>query len=376
MENVDPEFEEQLEFDGLPCLWPHPPNWQINDEIRNKLIQRFSLFQVPAFLFTSDQRKMDDRFIHMNYIADNIPEDIVLSSKEWAERILVPSGWNPPPGLSDKDVVTKEAFFKSCGNGTAGGMATEYTRPKIPIPRKCDNCKKECMSVCACGEAYCSRKCLRENWKDHKRICATIYDNNRMNQVLTKLEMKSELSNKHMEDSLGIVRPGQKVIIMKKGKFYGNVGTVTKCYVKKRKFLISIDSKNFKVDPADIVAKPEEHTLIFRGTKTKSKKTTEKSTKDHDNNSKASAKKTIAKKIDIDKMTKIDIVPKEGHSLGHTGSILSSAFHSQFSLREKIMSRGGEFTGDVYFEVRQSLAIIANHYEINNVRHFNIEDKN
>ena len=36
-------------------------------------------------------------------------------------------------------------------------------------------------------------------------------------------------------------------------------------------------------------------------------------------------------KIDIDKMTKIDIVPKEGHSLGHTGSILSSAFHSQFS---------------------------------------------
>ena len=115
------------------------------------------------------------------------------------------------------------------------------------------------------------------------------------------------------------------------------------------------------------------------GTKTKSKKTTEKSTKDHDNNSKASAKKTMAKKIDIDKMTKIDIVPKEGHSLGHTGSILSSAFHSQFSLREKIMSRGVEFvefTGDVYLKVRRSLTIIANHYEINNVRHFNIEDKN
>ena len=60
--------------------------------------------------------------------------------------------------------------------------------------------------------------------------------------------------------------------------------------------MISIDSKNFKADPADIVAKPEEHTLIFRGTKTKSKKTTEKSTKDHDNNSKASAKKLLPKK--------------------------------------------------------------------------------
>ena len=34
-----------------------------------------------------------------------------------------------------------------------------------------------------------------------------------MNQVLTKLEMKSELSNKHMEDSLGIVRPGQKLLL-------------------------------------------------------------------------------------------------------------------------------------------------------------------
>ena len=112
MENAAQEFEEQLEFDGLPCLWPHPPNWQIDDEIRKKLIQRFNLFTVPEFLFTSDQREMDDRFIHMNYIADNIPEDVVLSSKEWAERILVPSGWNPPPGLSDKDTITKEAFFK------------------------------------------------------------------------------------------------------------------------------------------------------------------------------------------------------------------------------------------------------------------------
>ena len=90
------------------------------------------------------------------------------------------------------------------------------------------------MSVCACGEAYCSRKCLRENWKIINEF-VLLYDNNRMNQVLTNLEMKSELSNKHMEDSLGIVRPGQKHI-MKKGKFYGNVGTVTKCYVKKRKF--------------------------------------------------------------------------------------------------------------------------------------------
>ena len=173
MENAAQEFEEQLEFDGLPCLWPHPPNWQIDDEIRKKLIQRFNLFTVPEFLFTSDQREMDDRFIHMNYIADNIPEDVVLSSKEWAERILVPSGWNPPPGL-DKDVVTKEAFFKSCGNGTAGGMATEYTRPKIPIPRKCDNCKRVHVSMRVRRSLYCSRKCLRENWKDHKRICATI----------------------------------------------------------------------------------------------------------------------------------------------------------------------------------------------------------
>ena len=401
MANLNQEFEKQLQTDGLPCLWPHAPNWQIDDKIRNKLIQRLNM-GVPEFVFRSDQRRMDDRFIHMNYIADNIPKDVILSSKEWAERILVPSGWNPPPGLSDKDTVTKEAFFKSCGNGTAGGMANDYTRPKIPIPRKCDHCKMECMSVCACGEAYCSRKCLRENWKDHKRICATVYDNNRMNQVLTKFEMKCELSNKYMEDSLGVVCPGQKVIIMKKGKLCGKVGTAEEYYVKKRKFVIKVDGKNFKADPADIVAKPEEHALIFQGTKNTSntKKTIKKSGKDNNNNSKATAKTSTAtsskkaststkkkssindkykvkeKKIDIDKMTKIDIVPKEGHSLGHTGSILSSAFHSQFSIREKLMSTSGQVTGDIYLEVRQSLVIIANHYEINGVRHLNIEDKN
>ena len=59
--------------------------------------------------------------------------------------------------------------------------------------------------------------------KDHKRICY-IYDNNRMNQVLTKLEM-SELSNKHMEDSL--VLYGWAKSYYEEGKFYGNVGTVT-----------------------------------------------------------------------------------------------------------------------------------------------------
>ena len=79
--------------------------------------------------------------------------------------------------------------------------------------------------------------------------------------------MKCELSNKYMEDSLGVVCPGQKVIIMKKGKLCGKVGTAEEYYVKKRKFVIKVDGKNFKADPADIVAKPEEHALIFQGTK-------------------------------------------------------------------------------------------------------------
>ena len=40
MANLNQEFEKQLQTDGLPCLWPHVPNWQIDDKIRNKLIQR------------------------------------------------------------------------------------------------------------------------------------------------------------------------------------------------------------------------------------------------------------------------------------------------------------------------------------------------
>ena len=27
MANLNEEFEKQLQTDGLPCLWPHAPNW-------------------------------------------------------------------------------------------------------------------------------------------------------------------------------------------------------------------------------------------------------------------------------------------------------------------------------------------------------------
>ena len=53
----------------------------------SKLIQRLNM-GVPEFVFRSDQRRMDDRFIHMNYIADNIPKDVILSSKEYFFKIL------------------------------------------------------------------------------------------------------------------------------------------------------------------------------------------------------------------------------------------------------------------------------------------------
>ena len=75
MENVDPEFEEQLEFDGFMFM-AHPPNWQINDEIQ-KLFKGLVCSRFQRF-YLSDQRKMMTVY-YMNYIGQYL-EDI-LSSK-------------------------------------------------------------------------------------------------------------------------------------------------------------------------------------------------------------------------------------------------------------------------------------------------------
>ena len=74
------------------------------------------------------------------------------------------------------------------------GFLPESQRPpRSSCPsRKCDSCKKECVSECICGESYCSRSCQVKEWKDHKNICDTLRDNNTMAFTFTELYWKTK----------------------------------------------------------------------------------------------------------------------------------------------------------------------------------------
>ena len=54
-------------------------------------------------------------------------------------------------------------------------LAESYTPPSTPIQRKCDCCGEKCHSECMCGEAFCSRECMKKDWKNHRRVCETIF---------------------------------------------------------------------------------------------------------------------------------------------------------------------------------------------------------
>jgi len=64
--------------------------------------------------------------------------------------------------------------------------------PRSEIPaRRCESCKKECNSECICGEGYCSRSCQIKEWKNHKKVCRTVRENNQMSFKLTEFYWKS-----------------------------------------------------------------------------------------------------------------------------------------------------------------------------------------
>ena len=76
--------------------------------------------------------------------------------------------------------------------------------PDWPTPSECDVCGQECTSECLlCGESYCSRKCLAAVWKDHRRVCETVYENDCLGPMLTQMEMNERLSSEAMERVFG-----------------------------------------------------------------------------------------------------------------------------------------------------------------------------
>ena len=59
---------------------------------------------------------------------------------------------------------------------------------------ECEMCGKDGAElICMCGERYCSKACQRADWANHRDMCRTIYDNNPVQCLVTKLEMKDTI---------------------------------------------------------------------------------------------------------------------------------------------------------------------------------------
>uniref|UniRef100_A0A7S4T691 MYND-type domain-containing protein n=1 Tax=Alexandrium monilatum TaxID=311494 RepID=A0A7S4T691_9DINO len=113
----------------------------------------------------------------------------------WVDRILRASGHDVDPlarhmgqrPLSWKDFEERVSAMQQQG---AHVQLTEgFVIPADALPPgKCDHCGVPCVAECFCGEHYCSRKCQRQDWKNHRHICEIVFDNNSFGMIATQIE--------------------------------------------------------------------------------------------------------------------------------------------------------------------------------------------
>ena len=65
-------------------------------------------------------------------------------------------------------------------------MLPGYVAP-LHVPRYCDKCKKETERRCACGEVFCSHRCLKDGWANHKDICETVRDSHPLLEKIKRM---------------------------------------------------------------------------------------------------------------------------------------------------------------------------------------------
>lgn len=194
--------------DGLPPLYPRPPRWPVDAEIKRKYAEKCHL---PPFMVPGDRQQIPDmanrHFQHLAKINDD-PNDIRPAS-EWAAVLCGPSCWDPVHLGTDATPCTAGEFQSRMTKEVFGELGFQFARPyevpQNPIPTFCDNCNKECTSVCGrCGEIYCSRKCLKDDWNKHRRICDMVYENENLATLFSQLEMKEALTDEELQVAWGM----------------------------------------------------------------------------------------------------------------------------------------------------------------------------
>lgn len=192
----------------LPPLWPGEPKWVSDTAAFDRLLD---LFMDDAMLRNKqmihllasaaiDQRGLDARWRHFCHIVQAF-DDCSKSAQDWAKVTLEPAGWDARNLLRQlgRDTVMPKKDFQWAATQAlnSGGISQNpsYKTPSPPIPKKCDNCKRECLSECGiCGEPYCSRECLKANFKDHRKLCMTVHENCSFYPTLTAMEWRQSLT--------------------------------------------------------------------------------------------------------------------------------------------------------------------------------------
>lgn len=191
-QNIDEYCE--VTKDGTPPLYPHAPRWVFDERIKKQLIAKLRLPPMAGMLLQSftNQRQLDACWRCFTAACDAVDDSGPRPVHQWVEQLLTPSGWklaSRPQGGSMvvKDFQQMITRAMQCG---ALSLLPSSGSPRI-AQGLCDECKAPCVSECICGEAFCSRACLRKGWTNHKPLCEQVVDNYGMGCMVTYMEMCS-----------------------------------------------------------------------------------------------------------------------------------------------------------------------------------------
>ena len=197
--------------DGMPPLWPRAPAWPNDLKVRSELLQEMAKkVRTPVHMLefvikaNLNQRQIDQRWRHFNYLLKRLDPDEKKSIDEWSSQLLPITGWKDGNFRDRKQVVTAQEFGTQYQAFMA--LADQYNPPKPPIPNQCDECKAFCNSECLCGEIFCSRKCQRISWKaGHRKICEQVYDNGTFATMISQIEMENIMTQNEKDFAYGLI---------------------------------------------------------------------------------------------------------------------------------------------------------------------------
>ncbi len=177
---------------GLPPLYPGPPAWLTD---KSRFPNELNSMKNFIYYFDSGQHENDHRWAYLCQLYDNLGEkNVKLPIRKHLETFRE-AGWDLQVKFNTD--MNKQVDFGELMNNYQASLQllSNYKLPVEIINRKCDVCGKLTQRQCRCGEAYCSRDCQIKDWKDHRKQCLLISENNQLAEKVTEVYWAKEAQN-------------------------------------------------------------------------------------------------------------------------------------------------------------------------------------